>query len=39
MQLPIAVVDEDNTSTSRQLSRSLDAIAQTDVVMCGGAVA
>ena len=35
MQLPIAVVDEDNTSTSRQLSRSLDAIAQTDVVMRG----
>ena len=33
MQLPIAVVDEDNSSLSRQLSRSLDAIAQTDVVL------
>lgn len=33
MQLPIAVVDEDNTTMSRQLSRSLDAIAQTEVVL------
>ena len=31
-KLPIAVVDEDNTALSRQLSRSLDAIAQTEVV-------
>lgn len=31
--LPIAVVDEDNTSMSRQLSRSLDAFAQSEVVM------
>lgn len=33
MKLPIAVVDEDNTAMSRQLSRSLDAIPQTEVVM------
>ena len=33
MKLPIAVVDEDNTSLSRQLVRSLDAMAQTEVVM------
>lgn len=33
MKLPIAVVDEDNTSMSRQLVRSLDAIAQTEVVL------
>lgn len=33
MKLPIAVVDEDNTSMSRQLSRSLDAISQTEVVL------
>lgn len=32
-KLPIAVVDEDNTAMSRQLTRSLDAIAQTQVVM------
>lgn len=31
--LPVAVVDEDNTSMSRQLVRSLDAFAQTQVVM------
>lgn len=33
MKLPIAVVDEDNTTMSRQLSRSLDAIAQSDIVL------
>lgn len=33
MKLPIAVVDEDNTSMSRQLVRSLDAIPQTEVVL------
>lgn len=33
MQLPIAVVDEDNTAMSRQLYRSLDAIPQTEVVL------
>lgn len=33
MHLPIAVVDEDNTSMSRQLYRSLDAIPQTEVVL------
>lgn len=33
MKLPIAVVDEDYTSLSRQLTRSLDAIAQTEVVL------
>lgn len=33
MQLPIAVVDEDNSAMSRQLFRSLDAIAQTEVVL------
>lgn len=32
-KLPIAVVDEDNTSMSRQLVRSLDAIAQDEVVL------
>ena len=32
-KLPVAVVDEDNTSLSRQLVRSLDAMAQTEVVM------
>lgn len=32
-KLPVAVVDEDNTALSRQLSRSLDAFAQTSVVM------
>lgn len=31
--LPIAVVDEDNTGLSRQLGRSLDAIAQSAVVL------
>lgn len=31
--LPIAVVDEDNSSMSRQLVRSLDAIPQTDVAL------
>lgn len=31
--LPVAVVDEDNTAMSRQLSRSLDAFAQSEVVM------
>ncbi len=33
MNLPIAVVDEDNSSMSRQLVRSLDAIPQTDVAL------
>lgn len=33
MKLPIAVVDEDNTTLSRQLTRSLDAIAQTEVTL------
>lgn len=33
MKLPIAVVDEDNTSMSRQLVRSLEAIPQTEVVL------
>lgn len=37
--LPVAVVDEDNTSMSRQLIRSLDAFAQTDVVMRTGSFA
>lgn len=32
-KLPIAVVDEDNTAMSRQLVRSLDAIAQTQVIL------
>lgn len=32
-KLPVAVVDEDNTPMSRQLSRSLDAFAQTGIVM------
>lgn len=32
-KLPVAIVDEDNTSMSRQLSRSLDAFAQTGIVM------
>lgn len=32
-KLPVAVVDEDNTALSRQLCRSLDAFAQTNVVM------
>lgn len=31
--LPVAVVDEDHTAMSRQLARSLDAFAQTQVVM------
>lgn len=31
--LPIAVVDNDNTSTSRALARSLDAFGQTKIVM------
>ncbi|MCC8173694.1 MAG: ABC transporter permease [Odoribacter sp.] len=31
--LPIAVVDEDNTATSRQLRRTLDAFGQTRVAM------
>lgn len=31
--LPVAFVDEDNTSTSRALARSLDAFGQTAVVM------
>ena len=31
--LPIAVVDLDNTSTSRNLIRQLDAFSQTKVVM------
>ncbi|MEG2791479.1 MAG: ABC transporter permease [Odoribacter sp.] len=35
-KLPIAVVDEDNTSMSRQLVRSLDAIPQTEVVLRTG---
>lgn len=35
-KLPVAVVDEDNTSMSRQLARSLDAFAQTGVVMRTG---
>lgn len=33
VKLPVAIVDEDYTSLSRQLSRSLDAMAQTEVVM------
>ena len=33
VNLPIAVVDEDNTTLSRQLVRSLDAIAQTEIVL------
>ncbi len=33
MKLPIAVVDEDNTTMSRQLVRSLEAIPQTEVVL------
>lgn len=32
-KLPVAVVDEDNSGTSRQLYRSLDAIAQSEVVL------
>ncbi len=32
-KLPVAVVDEDNTTTSRSLVRSLNTFAQTDVVM------
>lgn len=32
-RLPIAVVDEDNTTTSRALVRSLNSIAQTEVVL------
>nr|WP_329905567.1 ABC transporter permease [Porphyromonas pogonae] len=34
--LPLAVVDMDNTSTSRALIRNLDAFPQTDVVMHAG---
>ena len=34
--LPIAVVDKDNTSTSRSLTRSLDAFGQTEIVMRTG---
>lgn len=33
VSLPVAVVDEDNTPVSRALVRSLDAIAQTEVVL------
>lgn len=33
VSLPVAVVDEDNTTTSRSLTRSLDAFAQTEVVL------
>lgn len=33
MHLPIAVVDEDNTTMSRQLVRSLDGIPQTEVAL------
>lgn len=33
MKLPVAVVDEDNTTLSRQLVRSLDAIPQTEIVL------
>lgn len=33
MSLPVAVVDEDCSTMSRELVRSLDAIAQTEVVM------
>lgn len=33
VSLPVAVVDEDNTATSRSLARSLDAFAQTEVVL------
>ncbi len=32
-KLPVAVVDEDNSTTSRSLVRSLNTFAQTDVVM------
>lgn len=32
-KLPVAMVDEDNTTTSRSLVRSLNTFAQTDVVM------
>lgn len=35
-KLPVAVVDEDHTAMSRQLARSLDAFAQTGVVMRTG---
>lgn len=35
-RLPIAIVDEDNTATSRTLSRSLNAIAQTEIVLRTG---
>lgn len=34
--LPIAVVDKDNTSTSRSLTHSLDAFGQTEIVMRTG---
>lgn len=33
VNLPIAVVDEDNTSMSRQLIRSLEGMAQTEIVL------
>lgn len=33
VKLPVAVVDEDQSSTSRSLARSLNAFGQTDIVM------
>ena len=33
VNLPVAVVDLDNTSVSRSLTRSLDAFGQTEIVM------
>ena len=32
--LPLGLVDDDATATSRQLARNLDAFQQTDIVAC-----